>query len=57
VSAGKIHVNTVFQRFNANNEPIGTYESLYISELPRACTTDEILSAGERFAHYHQLEN
>jgi len=30
VSAGKVHVNTVFQRFNANNEPIGTYESLYI---------------------------
>jgi hypothetical protein len=30
VSPGKVHVNTVFQRFNANNEPIGTYESLYI---------------------------
>lgn len=30
VSAGKVHVNTVFQRFNVNNEPIGTYESLYI---------------------------
>jgi len=29
-SPGKVHVNTVFQRFNANNEPIGTYESLYI---------------------------
>ena len=26
----KVHVNTVFQRFNSNNEPIGTYESLYI---------------------------
>lgn len=30
VSSGKVHINTVFQRFNANNEPIGTYESLYI---------------------------
>jgi len=30
VSPGKVHVNTVFQRFNANNEPIGIYESLYI---------------------------
>jgi hypothetical protein len=30
VSPEKVHVNTVFQRFNANNEPIGTYESLYI---------------------------
>lgn len=30
VSPGKVHVNTVFQRFNADNEPIGTYESLYI---------------------------
>lgn len=29
-SPGKVHVNTVFQRFNANNESIGTYESLYI---------------------------
>lgn len=30
VSAGKVHINTVFQRFNSENEPIGTYESLYI---------------------------
>lgn len=30
VSDGKVHVNTVFQRFNNSNEPIGTYESLYI---------------------------
>ena len=30
VSPGKVHVNTVFQRFNDKNEPIGTYESLYI---------------------------
>lgn len=30
VSPGKVHVNTVFQRFNSQNEPIGTYESLYI---------------------------
>lgn len=30
VSPGKVHVNTVFQRFNSRNEPIGTYESLYI---------------------------
>ncbi|MBS25362.1 MAG: hypothetical protein CMQ28_06945 [Gammaproteobacteria bacterium] len=30
VSPGKIHINTVFQRFNDKNEPIGTYESLYI---------------------------
>ncbi|TFH73512.1 hypothetical protein E3V39_09895 [Gammaproteobacteria bacterium LSUCC0112] len=30
VSPGKVHVNTVFQRFNADNESIGTYESLYI---------------------------
>ncbi len=30
VSSGKVHVNTVFQRFNSRNEPIGTYESLYI---------------------------
>lgn len=30
VSAGKVHINTVFQRFNDSNEPIGTYESLYI---------------------------
>ncbi|MEX0740782.1 MAG: hypothetical protein WD071_15710 [Pseudohongiella sp.] len=30
VSSGKVHINTVFQRFNSNNESIGTYESLYI---------------------------
>lgn len=30
VSAGKVHINTVFQRFNSQNESIGTYESLYI---------------------------
>ncbi|MGM0631677.1 MAG: hypothetical protein ACQETO_00730 [Pseudomonadota bacterium] len=30
VSPGKVHINTVFQRFNERNEPIGTYESLYI---------------------------
>lgn len=30
VSAGKVHINTMFQRFNDRNEPIGTYESLYI---------------------------
>lgn len=30
VSSGKVHINTVFQRFDSNNEPIGTYESLYI---------------------------
>ena len=33
VSPGKVHINTVFQRFNVNNEPIGTYESLYIVTL------------------------
>jgi hypothetical protein len=32
-SPGKVHVNTVFQRFNAENESIGTYESLYIVTL------------------------
>lgn len=30
VSPDKVHFNTVFQRFNSANEPIGTYESLYI---------------------------
>ena len=30
VSAGKVHIATVFQRFNSANEAIGTYESLYI---------------------------
>ena len=33
VSSGKVHVNTVFQRFNSDNEPIGTYQSLYIVTL------------------------
>jgi hypothetical protein len=27
---GKVHIATVFQRFNSANEVIGTYESLYI---------------------------
>ena len=26
----KVHVSTVFQRFNAKNEPIATFQSLYI---------------------------
>lgn len=30
VSSHKVHLATVFQRFNASNEVIGTYESLYI---------------------------
>ena len=30
VSAGKVHIAAVFQRFNDKNEAIGTYESLYI---------------------------
>jgi hypothetical protein len=29
-SVDKVHISTVFQRFNAKNEIIGTYESLYI---------------------------
>jgi len=29
-SSGKVHIATVFQRFNSANEVIGTYESLYI---------------------------
>lgn len=29
-SADKVHFNTVFQRFNEKNEPIATYNSLYI---------------------------
>lgn len=33
VSADKVHFNTVFQRFNSQNEVIGTYESLYIVTL------------------------
>ncbi len=32
-SAGKVHVQTVFQRYNADDEIIGTYESLYIVTL------------------------
>jgi hypothetical protein len=27
---GKVHIATVFQRFNSDNEVIGTYQSLYI---------------------------
>jgi hypothetical protein len=30
VSAGKVHIATEFQRFNKENQVIGTYESLYI---------------------------
>lgn len=29
-STGKVHISTVFQRFNSENEIIGTYQSLYI---------------------------
>ena len=29
-SPGKVHIATVFQRFNTDNEIIGTYQSLYI---------------------------
>jgi len=29
-SSAKVHIATVFQRFNAKNESIGQYESLYI---------------------------
>jgi|TARA_B100000315_G_scaffold254215_3_gene294784 hypothetical protein len=29
-SAGKVHISTVFQRFDSSNQPIGTYQSLYI---------------------------
>ncbi len=29
-SPEKVHFATTFQRFNVDNEPIGTYESLYI---------------------------
>ncbi|MEQ8955123.1 MAG: hypothetical protein RL120_13410 [Gammaproteobacteria bacterium] len=32
-SSGKVHIQTVFQRFNSANEIIGTYESLYIVTL------------------------
>lgn len=30
VSPSKVHIATTFQRFNAKNEAIGTYQSLYI---------------------------
>jgi hypothetical protein len=29
-SKDKVHITTVFQRFNRDNQPIGTYQSLYI---------------------------
>ena len=29
-SPRKVHIETVFQRFNSDNEPIGTFQSLYI---------------------------
>jgi hypothetical protein len=29
-SKDKVHISTVFQRFNRDNQPIGTYQSLYI---------------------------
>lgn len=29
-SEGKVHIMTTFQRFNADNEPIATYDSLYV---------------------------
>ena len=29
-SLGKVHIATLFQRFNSDNEIIGTYQSLYI---------------------------
>lgn len=32
-SAGKVHVQTTFQRYNSDNEIIGTFESLYIVTL------------------------
>ena len=32
-SPGKVHIQTVFQRFNDGNEIIGTYKSLYIVTL------------------------
>lgn len=32
-SSVKVHVMTTFQRFNAENEPIATYDSLYIVTL------------------------
>jgi len=30
VSSEKVHISTVFQRFNSDNQPISTYQSLYI---------------------------
>ncbi len=30
VSPGKVHIHTVFERFNGFNQQIGTYQSLYI---------------------------
>ena len=32
-SPGKVHISTVFQRFNDRNEPIARYQSLYIVTL------------------------
>lgn len=32
-AADKVHIQTVFRRFDANNEPIGTYHSLYVVTL------------------------
>ena len=29
-SSDKVHISTVFQRFDADHQPIGTYQSLYI---------------------------
>ena len=30
VSKNKVHISTVFQRYDKNNQPIGQYQSLYI---------------------------
>jgi hypothetical protein len=30
---GKVHINTVFARYNSDDEVIGTYQSLYIVTL------------------------
>ena len=32
-SPGKVHINTVFERYDSNNESIGTFQSLYIVTL------------------------
>ncbi len=32
-SPGKVHISTVFQRYNDKNEPIETFQSLYIVTL------------------------